>query len=151
MMSLSTAAITSRFRRQHAGAEFGISVSLPNPETVVREQVAAFNRHDLDATLALFTADCTWELVGRGQTLNRDALGLTIWRFFHHDAQIAVRSLAGSGDTVIGEFVQTYRDDDRGFCLSAPTVCAYTVVAGRIARVRQYFDPSWERAATPSA
>ena len=116
-------------------------------EGVVLASIEAYNRHDLDGCMALLAPDATWEVIGMGQPLTLEELGIVLWQYFLRDVRTEVRSLTTVGALVAAEYVQTYTDDDQQRRLSAPSACFYEVADGLIARVRQYYHPSWERAA----
>jgi len=118
-------------------------------ETLIRASVDAFNRHDLDGSLAVLDPAATWEVVGMGQTLTAEEVGILFWQYFLRDVHLEVRTMLAVGTSVFGEYTQSHTNDD-GQRVSAPLACVYELAGERVVRVRQYYHPTWERAQRPS-
>ena len=114
-------------------------------EALVRASVEAYNRHDLDGCIALLAPDATWEVLGMGPPLNVEELRIALWQYFVRDSRVEIRTLAAVGPRVYAEYTQSYTEDDQHRRLVAPIACVYELADGLIARVRQYYHPSWER------
>jgi limonene-1,2-epoxide hydrolase len=117
------------------------------PEAIVRASVEAFNRHDLDGALAFLAPSGRWNLVGLDQSLDAEELRIAFWQYFMHDVRIEIRTMATVGNVVLCEYFQYVTEEEGTGHLVSPMVAVYTVDEGKIADVRQYYHPSWDRPA----
>src|SRR5919199_6063280 len=92
-------------------------------ETILRASVEAYNRHDLDACMALLDPGVTWDVMGMGQSLTHDELRIVLWQYFLREVQTEIRTMTTVGSLVAAEYIQTLTDDDQRRRISAPVAC----------------------------
>ena len=112
----------------------------PAPGDVVAEFIAAVERTDLDAALALLTDDIEYDNVPFGPVHGRDAVRATLGPFLERfdEVQWVVHQQATDGDVVLNARTDRFRAGDRW--LELPVAGVWQVRDGRICVWRDYFD-----------
>jgi hypothetical protein len=111
-----------------------IAGAVMSPKDVAAAQLEAYNRQDIDAYMAFFTADCVIADVGVGVTENgadaiRHRYANMFQKFPHNRAEIVHRIVLG--DKVIDHERVIRSPGGESFEVAA----IYTIKAGKIARV----------------
>ncbi len=110
-----------------------------NPQSVVEDFVAAWNRMDFEAIIAAFAEDIVYHNMPmqpvRGSTAVRTYLR-SAWRFESVDWQIV--NIAANGNTVLTERVDNFVINGRD--ISLPIMGVFEIADDKIVQWRDYFD-----------
>jgi limonene-1,2-epoxide hydrolase len=116
-------------------------VAPPGPAgTVVNDFIAAFEKADLDAALALVRDDMVYDNVPLGAMTGRDEVKAFLEPFLAGASEIEfiVLRQAEHGDLVMNERLDRFKIDGR--IVEVPVTGVWEVVDGKIALWRDYFD-----------
>lgn len=110
------------------------------PGDVVAEFIAAVERLDLDAALALLAPDVEYDNVPLGPVRGHAAVRATLGPFLERfdEVQWTVHHQATEGDVVLNERSDRFRAGDRW--LELPVAGVFVVRDGHIHLWRDYFD-----------
>jgi len=111
-----------------------------DPGAVVRAFVAAIERKDIDAALALVTDDVVYDNVPIGPVTGRQAIREVLQRPIGAATQVqwVVRHQVAQGDVVMNERVDRFLVDGRW--IEIPVAGLFVLSNGRISLWRDYFD-----------
>jgi limonene-1,2-epoxide hydrolase len=123
----------------------------PEPEEVVRAFVAAIERKDIDAALALVAADVVYDNVPIGAVTGPDGIRGALSRLLGTAEQIewVTRHQVRTGDVVMNERLDRFQLDGRW--VEVPVAGLFVLRDGRIALWRDYFDLATYRRQTGPA
>ena len=111
-----------------------------SPEDVVRAELGAWSRLDVDEIVSYFAADAVWDNVPLGAVCGHDAIRRTVQgyvdRMTHGDIEIV--NLAVAGNVVLTERVDHFGYD--GQAVHARVMGAFEVDGDKITAWRDYFD-----------
>ncbi len=114
-----------------------------SPEEVVRAEMAAWERRDVDEVMSYFANDATYDIGPTYPTLSgRDAIRGTIEAYFRRrvtHVHFDILHLAVDGDVVLMERVDHWIVD--GKSIDTPVMGAYEVKDEKIKAWREYFVP----------
>lgn len=119
------------------------------PEEVVRAELAAWHRLDVDEIVSHFADDAVWDNVPIGAVHGCEAIRRAVEGYVRRTSSgsIEVINLAVSGNVVLTERVDHFVYDGRS--VNARVMGAFEVVDGKIAAWRDYFDVPNAAAETP--
>ena len=111
-----------------------------NAEQVVNAFIAAFDRKDLDAALALVTDDCYYDNVPLGDMRGRDKMREFLAPIMggSEPVQFEIVRQAASGNIVMNERIDRFVMNGKSVAL--PVSGVFEVTDGRISFWRDYFD-----------
>jgi limonene-1,2-epoxide hydrolase len=121
------------------------------PDEVVRAFVAAIERKDIDAALALVTDDVVYDNVPIGAVTGPDGIRGALSRLLGTAERIewVTRYQVGAGDVVMNERLDRFQLGDRW--VEVPVAGLFVLRDGRIALWRDYFDLATYRRQTGPA
>jgi limonene-1,2-epoxide hydrolase len=110
------------------------------PSTVVDDFIAAIERRDLDAAMALVAPDCEYDNVPIGPVRGRSAIRAILDPIASRSDEIEwpVRRSASAGPIVFNERIDRFRSGDRW--VEIAVVGVWEVHDGLITLWRDYFD-----------
>lgn len=114
-----------------------------DPESVVLDFCAAFERRDVDELVGFFTPDAVYHNMPIAPVRGQEAIGNTLRQFLDPDGEAGFQVLhvARSGDVVLTERVDRFLL--RGKKVELPVMGAFEVTPeGKIRAWRDYFDMS---------
>src|SRR5215204_1364510 len=116
------------------------------PLEIVRTFIAALERRDLDAALALVTDDVEYDNVPMGAMRGPDAIRGALQPFLSRAAEIewVIRREAATGDLVFNERLDRFQIG--GAWIEIAVAGVWEVRDGKIALWRDYFDLEQYRA-----
>lgn len=111
-----------------------------DPEQTVAAFIAAIERRDLDAALALVADDCEYDNVPVGPVHGPDGVRQVLGPVIDRSDEIAwpVVRQAVAGEVVFNERIDRFRTGDRW--VELPVTGVWEVRDGRITLWRDYFD-----------
>ena len=111
-----------------------------SPTEIVNRFIAAVERKDLDAALALVTDDVEYDNVPMAKVHGPDAVRATLEPFLAGAAEVewVVHREAATGDVVMNERTDRFRMGGRW--IEIPVVGVWELRGGKIALWRDYFD-----------
>ena len=112
-----------------------------NPETVVRDFCAAFERQDAQELLGFFAEDAVYHNIPFEPAVGRDAIEATLNMFVSDDSEgsFELVHLAVNGNVVLTERID--RVTMQGKVATLPVMGTFEVNdAGKISAWRDYFD-----------
>ncbi|MDT5348604.1 MAG: limonene,2-epoxide hydrolase [Mycobacterium sp.] len=111
-----------------------------NPEDVVRAELSAWSRLDVDEIVSYFAAEAVWDNVPLGAVSGHDEIRKLVKdyvdRMTHGDIEIV--NLAAAGNVVLTERVDHFVYD--GKTIHARVMGAFEVSGDKITAWRDYFD-----------
>ena len=112
-----------------------------NAADLVHQFLAAIERKDLDAALALVTDDCTYDNVPIGAVHGPDGIRSVLGPFLAPMTAVewVVLHEATAGDVVLNERLDRFQRPD-GTWLELPVAGVFQVTGDRISLWRDYFD-----------
>lgn len=122
---------------------------MDSPEATVAAFIAAIERRDLDAALALLTDDCTYDNVPIGPVRGPDAVREILGPMLDRSDEVdwPVSRQAANGEVVFNERLDRFRTGERWIEIAVTGV--WEVHDGRITLWRDYFDlDTYRRQAT---
>jgi limonene-1,2-epoxide hydrolase len=121
------------------------------PDEVVRAFMAAIERQDIDAALALVTDDVGYDNVPIGTVTGPDGIRGALGRLLGTAERIewVTRHQVGTGDVIMNERLDRFRLDGRW--VEVPVAGLFVLRDGRIALWRDYFDLATYRRQTGPA
>ena len=110
------------------------------PDEVVRAFVAAIERKDIDAALALVTDDIVYDNVPIGAVAGPDGIRSALSRLLRAAERIewVTNYQVGTGDVIMNERLDRFQLGDRW--VEVPVAGLFVLRDGRIALWRDYFD-----------
>jgi len=117
---------------------------------LVENFVAAFNRRDIDAVMAMFTPDAVYHNLPTKPVQGGAQIRAVIESFVEPAEALdwEILAIAADGDTVFAERLDRFVMD--GTPVSLPVTGVFELRAGRIAGWREYFDlATWQRQVPP--
>lgn len=128
----------------------GSSRPATEPDEVVRAFVAAIERKDIDAALALVTEDVVYDNVPIGAVTGPDGIRGALSRLLGAEQiEWVTRRQVADGDVVMNERVDRFQLDGRW--VEIPVAGLFVLRDGRIALWRDYFDLATYRSQTSPA
>lgn len=111
-----------------------------SPEEVVRAELAAWGRRDLDEIMSHFSADAIWDNVPIGVARGYDDIRKSVSGYLDHlsEMRMEVLNLVAEGDVVLTERVDHFVWD--GKPIDARCMGAFEVSGDKITAWRDYFD-----------
>lgn len=111
-----------------------------SPEDVVRAELSAWGRRDLDEIMSHFSADAIWDNVPIGVAHGYDEIRVAVQQYLSHlsDMSMDVLNLAVEGNIVLTERVDHFVWD--GKAIDARCMGAFEVSGDKITAWRDYFD-----------
>ena len=121
------------------------------PDEVVRAFVAAIERRDIDAALALVADDVVYDNVPIGAVTGPDGIRDALSRLLGAAEQIewVTRNQVGAGDVIMNERLDRFQLDGRW--VEIPVAGLFVLRDGRITLWRDYFDLATYRRQTGPA
>lgn len=110
---------------------------------VVQASIEAYNNHDLQACLACFAPDATWEIIGVDRTFPLQDVTLVMEQFFARNTRATVRGMAASESLVGVEYLETFDDEWTNQTTTRSLAIFYEVEHGKIRHARQYAHGDW--------
>ena len=112
------------------------------PEEVVRAELDAWSRLDVDEILSWFTADAVWDNVPFGPVFGQDGIRKAVEGYVGRttSGHIEILNLAIAGNVVLTERLDHFTWD--GEVIHARVMGAFEVAGDKIAAWRDYFDMS---------
>jgi len=123
------------------GPEAGSGIgSAAEPDEVVRAFVAAIERKDIDAALALVTDDVVYDNVPIGSVTGPDGIRRALRRLLGTSERIewVIQHQVGAGDVIMNERLDRFQLGDRW--VEVPVAGLFVLRDGQIALWRDYFD-----------
>jgi len=111
-----------------------------NPEDVVRAELSAWSRRDVDEVMSHFSIDAVWENVPLGVVTGHRAIRDLAERYLRHITEFdsEILNLATAGNVVLTERVDRFVFD--GEEVDARCMGAFEVTGDKITAWRDYFD-----------
>jgi limonene-1,2-epoxide hydrolase len=111
-----------------------------SPEEVVRAELAAWHRLDVDEIVSFFADDAVWDNVPIGAVKGIEAIRQAVADYVGRmsSGSLDVINLAASGNIVLTERMDRFVYD--GQPVSARVMGAFEIVGDKIAAWRDYFD-----------
>lgn len=110
------------------------------PEDVVRAELGAWARRDVDEVVSHFSVDAVWENVPLGVVTGRNEIRAQVEQFLSHITQFdcEIVNLATAGNAVLNERVDRFIFD--GKVMNARCMGALEIAGDKISAWRDYFD-----------
>lgn len=121
-----------------------------NPEQIVRDFCAAFERLDVDAVMSFFAENPTYHNMPGPPAIGTDAVRATVERFLGgwDHTEWRIFNVASVGNVVFAERLDVTDAGDRH--VELPCVGVYELEGGKIKTWRDYFDlATYARAMRP--
>lgn len=112
------------------------------PEEVVRAELDAWSRLDVDEIMGHFDPDAVWDNVPIGVVKGYDEIRKTVEGYLSRtrSAEIEVLNLAVDGNVVLTERIDRFHWD--GHILNSRVMGAFEISGDKITAWRDYFDMS---------
>lgn len=111
-----------------------------SPEEVVRAELSAWSRLNVDEIVSYFAVDAVWDNVPLGAVSGHEEIRKAVKGYVDRTTQgnIEILNLAVAGNVVLTERVDHFVYDDRP--IHARVMGAFEVNGGKITAWRDYFD-----------
>ena len=110
------------------------------PEDVVRAELAAWDRLDVDGIMSFFMSDAVWDNVPIGPASGHDEIRKAVDEYVGRmtSANLEIVNLAVAGNVVLTERVDHFLFDGR--TVDTRVMGAFEIAGDKIAAWRDYFD-----------
>ena len=111
-----------------------------SPEEVVRAELGAWSRLDVNEIVSHFAADAIWDNVPLGAVSGHEEIRKAVWGFVDRTTRgdIEILNLAVAGNVVLTERIDHFVYD--GKAIHARVMGAFEVNGDKITAWRDYFD-----------